>query len=293
MPWTTSDKVMELRERSHPFDVFAEMMDGWRRHLSGRNASLLAFFSFLSIFPLMLAAVSILGFVLDDNQDLQQRVIDSAAAEIPVLGNELAQNTEAINGSILALVIGLGGALWASTKAFVGLQSALDDTWEVDVDDRDGLPVQRGKALLGLAIIAVSLVGTLVIAGIVQAADLPAFGDVALIGATVIINILVIAAMYRLLTSYPATWGDVWLGAVFAGIVFSLLQHFGTLIVTQLAQSDNQALGTINTILGLLAWLSLIGITVIMCAEFNAARLRLRKTPNLGSGPNLDIAIRA
>ncbi len=292
MPWTTSDKVLELRERSHPFDLFAEMMDGWRRHLSGRNASLLAFFSFLSIFPLMLAAVSILGFVLDDNQDLQEKVINSAAAEIPVLGNELAQNTEAINGSILALVIGLGGALWASTKAFVGLQSALDDTWEVDVDDRDGLPVQRGKALLGIAIIAVSQVGTLVIAGVVRAAALDAFSNVALIAATVVVNIVVIASMYRLLTSYPTTWGDVWRGACFAGIVFSLLQHFGTLIVTQLARSDNQALGTINTILGLLAWLSLIGITVIMCAEFNAARLRLRKDPNLGSGPNLDIAIR-
>ena len=127
------------------------MMDGWRRHLAGRNASLLAFFSFLSIFPLMLAAVTILGFVLDDNEELQRKVIDSAASEIPVLGQTLADNPESIDGSVLALVIGLGGALWAATKAFVGLQSALDDAWEVDVDDRDGLPVVRGKALLGLA----------------------------------------------------------------------------------------------------------------------------------------------
>ena len=114
-----------------------------------------------------------------------------------------------------------------------------------------------------------------------------------LIGATVIVNIAVIIAMYRVLTSYPATWGDVWLRGVFAGVVFTLLQHFGTLIVTRFAKSDNEALGTINTILGLLAWLSLIGITVIMCAELNAARKRLQEEPNLGSGPNLDIAIRS
>jgi len=292
MAWTTSDKVMELRERSHAFDVFAEMMDGWRRHLSGRNASLLAFFSFLSIFPLMLAAVSILGFVLEGNQDLQEDVINSAAKEIPVLGKELADNTEAINGSILALVVGLGGALWASTRAFVGLEGALDDTWEVPVDDRDGLPVQRGKALLGLVIIAVSQVGTMVLAGIVNAAGLPAFGNAAIVGATVVVNIVVIASLYRFLTSYPTTWGDVWLGAIFAGVVYTVLQHFGTLIVTQLARSDNQALGTINTILGLLAWLSFIGITVIMCAELNAARKRLELDPNAGSSANLDIAIR-
>ena len=40
MPWTTSEPAVRLRERSHAFDVFAETMDGWRRHLAGRNAAL-------------------------------------------------------------------------------------------------------------------------------------------------------------------------------------------------------------------------------------------------------------
>jgi membrane protein len=292
MAWTTSDKVMALRERSHPFDVFAEMMDGWRRHLAGRNASLLAFFSFLSIFPLMLAAVTILGFLLDGNEELQRKVIDSAASEIPVLGRTLADNPKSIDGSLIALVIGLGGALWASTKAFVGLQSALDDSWEVDVDDRDGLPAQRGKALMGLVIIAISQIGTLTLAAIVSAADLPAYSNLVIVGATVVINIVVIAAMYRFLTSYPTTWRDVWLGAVFAGLAYTTLQHFGTLIVQRLADTENEATATINTILGLITWLSLIGITVIMCAELNAARKRLQVNRNIGSGQDLDIAIR-
>ncbi len=292
MAWTTNDKVMALRERSHWFDVFAEMMDGWRRHLAGRNASLLAFFSFLSIFPLMLAAVTILGFLLDGNEELQRKVIDSAASEIPVLGRTLADNPKSIDGSLIALVIGLGGALWASTKAFVGLQSALDDSWEVDVDDRDGLPAQRGKALMGLVILAISQIGTLTLAAIVSAADLPAFNNLVIVGATVVINIVVIAAMYRFLTSYPTTWRDVWLGAVFAGLAYTTLQLFGTLIVQRLADTKNEATATINTILGLITWLGLIGITVIMCAELNAARKRLQVNRNIGSGQDLDIAIR-
>ena len=55
MPWTTSDRVMGLRARHVTIDVFVDMLDGWRRHISGRNASVLAFFGFLSIFPLLLA----------------------------------------------------------------------------------------------------------------------------------------------------------------------------------------------------------------------------------------------
>ena len=65
MPWTTSDKVMDFRSRHAAIDVLVDTLDGWRRHISGRNASVLAFFGFLSIFPLMLAATTILGFVLE------------------------------------------------------------------------------------------------------------------------------------------------------------------------------------------------------------------------------------
>ncbi len=81
MPWTTSDKVMQLRERHVAIDVLVDTLDGWRRHISGRNASVLAFFGFLSIFPLMLAATTILGFVLENNPDLQQEIIDGALAD--------------------------------------------------------------------------------------------------------------------------------------------------------------------------------------------------------------------
>lgn len=292
MAWTTSDKVMAIRERVRPFDIFAEMMDGWRRHLSGRNASLLAFFSFLSIFPLMLAGVTILGFLLSDNPKLQETIINSAASEIPVLGKTLADNPESIDGSVTALIIGLSLALWSSTKAFVGLQGALDDTWEVHVDDRDNLPKLRGKALLGLAIIGISQVGSLTLAIVVAQAKLPAIGETAIIAATLVTNILVIAAMYRFLTSYSASWRDVWVGAIFAGLVFTLLQHFGTAIVQRLAEGDNEAFSTINTILGLITWLSLIGITVIMCAELNAARTRLGDGKQIERSPEMNLTIR-
>lgn len=290
MAWTTSDKVMEYRERSRAFDVFAEMMDGWRRHLSGRNASLLAFFTFLSIVPLMLAAVTIMAYALEGNEDLKQRIVDSAASEIPVIG-ESFQNIDAIKGSILGLLIGLGGALWSSTKAFVGLQGALDDTWEVGIDDRDGMPVQRGKALLGLVIIGVSQIGSIVVASIISAAGLPLIGSIALVAATVVINILVIAAMYRFLTAYSATWSDVWPGAIIAGIIFTILQNLGPQLVQRFADGP-AAFAVINTVIGLITWLSLIGITVIMCAELNAAIKRLGDGKHIQQGKEMSIAIR-
>jgi uncharacterized BrkB/YihY/UPF0761 family membrane protein len=277
MPWTTSDKVMELRGRHAAIDVTVDTLDGWRRHLSGRNASVLAFFGFLSIFPLMLAATTILGFVLEDNKDLQDRIIDGALADIPVIGQQLQNDPASLTGNWWALIIGLGGALWSSTKAFVGLQGALDDIWEIHVDHRDAMPKQRGKALLGLLFIGAAQVGTIAIATLVNAAGLPEIGRIALLAATLLINIAVLAAMYRFLTAASTTWGDVWPGAIAAGISFSVLQYFGTAIADRIRESASSTYGNFAIVLSLITWLSFLAISSLMAAEFNAALVRRRE----------------
>jgi membrane protein len=277
MPWTTSDTVMGWRRRHAAIDVVVDTLDGWRRHISGRNASTLAFFGFLSIFPLLLAATTILGFVLEDNRELQQRIIDGALADIPVLGQQLQNDPTSLNGNWWALIIGLGGALWSATKAFVALQAAQDDIWEIHVDHRDAMPKQRGKALLGLLFIGVAQVGSVVINTLVNAAGLPVGGRIALLVATLAINIAVLAAMFRYLTAAEPTWRDVWPGAVIAGVLYSALQYFGTGIVRQITQNAGDTYGQFALVLGLVTWLSLLAIAALMSGEFNAALVRQRE----------------
>ena len=277
MAWTTKSKVMKIRKQHAAVDVIVDMLDGWRRHLSGRNASVLAFFGFLSIFPLLLAATTILGFVLEGNEDLQQRIIDGALSDIPVLGPQLQNDPASLTGNWWALIIGLGGALWSSTKAFVALQGALDDVWEVKVDRRDPMPKQRGKALLGLVFIGAAQVGTIAITTVVNAAGFPTISRLALLAATAAINIAVIAAMYRYLTAARTTWGDVWPGALGAGIAFSVLQYFGTEIVDRIQESASSTYGNFALVLGLVTWLSFLAISSLMMAELNAALVRRRR----------------
>ena len=276
MPWTTSDRVMDLRAKHPAIEIVVDMLDGWRRHLSGRNASVVAFFGFVSIFPLMLAATTILGFVLQDNEELQQRIIDGALADIPVLGQQLQNDPTSLNGSVWALVIGLAGALWGATKAFAGLQAALDDVWEVEVDHRASLPVQRGKALLGILIIGGAQIASIALATLVNAAGLPNAGRVVLTLANVVVNIGVLGLMYRFLTAASPTWRDVWPGAITAGVLYTLLQYYGTDITRRIIQNSSDTYGQFAIVLGLITWLSLLAIASIMSAELNAAIVRHR-----------------
>ena len=277
MPLTTSDRVVALRAKSGAVDVTVEMLDGWRRHLSGRNASLLSFFFFLSIFPLLLAATTLLGLILQDNPDLQQDIVDGALADIPVLGSQLQSDPASLDGNVFVLIFGLVLALWSATKAFVALQGALDDIWEIVVDDRPGMPVQRAKALLGVVILGIAQLASMTIAMVVNRANLHVAGDWALVVATVLINVAGLLLVYRYLTSAGPTWADVLPGAIAGGVAFTLIQQFGTRIVSQITENSSDTYGQFALVLGLVTWLGLLAISSLMAAEYNAARVRLRR----------------
>jgi membrane protein len=276
MPWQTGDRVMTLRRRSAVVDVVVDMLDGWRRHQSGRNASLLSFFFFLSIFPLLLVATTILGFILQNNDDLQKRIVEGALGNIPVLGQQLANDPTSLDGNVWVLIVGLLTALWSGTKAFVGFQVAQDDIWEISIDDREPMPVQRGRAILGLVIIGVSQIGSLALTTIVNAAGLPGISRILLLLAGLVVNIAVIAFMYRYLTAASPTWRDVWPGAVAAGIAFSVLQYFGSGIVRRITDNAGDTYGQFALVLGLVTWLGFLAISALMAAELNAALVRRR-----------------
>lgn len=273
MPWTTAPKVMHLRRRSRVIDSLVETLDGFRRHLSGRNAAVLAYYGFLTLFPLLLAATTILGFVLEGDPELQSRIIDSALSQIPVIGSDLEPGST-INGNWWALVIGLGLALWGSLKAFVAIQSALDDVWEIPVDDRANGAVRRVRALVGVAVIGLGQIGAVALAAIVSEAALPGFGRILITLGGLVLNMIVVATMFRYLTSQHTTWSMVWPGAAFTGALYTVLQFSGTRLVTHTLDDAENVYGTFAATLALLSWLSLHALISLLGAELNGALTR-------------------
>ncbi len=273
MPWTTHPKVTELRSKSRPVDVVVETLDGFRRHQTGRNSAVLTYYGFLTLFPLFLAASTVLGYVLDSRPEWRDDLLDSAIDSVPFIGEQIASGR--ISGSWIALTIGLLAALWGSLKAFVGVQHAYDDTWEIDVDDRAKAPKQRVRALIGLAAIGGSQVATVALASIVDRASLPWIAMVGLIVGGFTINMWVVATMYRFLTSAATTMRTIAAGTVFTAVLYTVLQFVGTLVTTRILEGAS-TYGDFAGVLALLSWLSLHALINLFGAELNAALARLQ-----------------
>jgi YihY family inner membrane protein len=276
MSWTNDRRLKPFRRRSKLVDFSLDVLDAYSRHRTGRNASLLAYMGLLTVFPLLLAATTILGLVLEGNPDLQQQILDSVFSKIPVIGVSLEQNQGQLTGSWIALAVGLGAAIWGSLRAFVALQMALDDVWEVATTGRKNYLMQRVFSLLFLLGIGVAQGGAVVLAALVGHAGLPRTSQFLLTFGGLALNIAVVGAINRYMPSRPLTWSMVWVGTAFTSVVYTALQFAGTNIITRRLEGAEEVYGTFASLFVLAFWISIHGLFALFGAEINAALFRRR-----------------
>lgn len=276
-PWTQRPRVLAVRRRLAFVDVLLEMVDGFRRHRTGRSAALLAHYSFLSVFPLLLVMVTILGYVLQGNSGLQSDIKDSVLVNLPIVGSTIEDNVGKIEGNPFALVLGLVSALWAGMKAFVGAQTSVDDIWDVPLDGRPNFFKVRARALATIALAGVSQVGGAALATLAGVAELRFVTRIALVVAVVALNTLVLGASYRVLCSLRLDTRQVAPGALFAALGFAVLQLLGTVVVGRAIANASDVYGTFATVIGLFSWLSLHTTVALAGIELNRA-LDIRRT---------------
>ena len=101
---------------------------------AGQLAALIAYYGFVSLFPLLLALVTVLGFVLQGDPDLQQKILNGTLGQFPILSDQLKLHS--LSGSGLALAIGIIGALLAGLGITSATQNAFNRIWDVPFKHR-------------------------------------------------------------------------------------------------------------------------------------------------------------
>ena len=276
-PWTERKRVMVLRRRFALADVLAEMVGGFRRHRTGRSAALLAHYSFLSVFPLLLVMATILGYALHNHPRLQKDIVGSVLVNLPIVGPQIENNVTELRGNALALVIGVVSVMWAGMKAFVGAQASVDDIWDVPLDRRPNFWKVRLRALGTIALAGVSQILGAGLAALAGIGEFRFIERVGLIVAGIIVNTVALGASYRMLTSVRLTPRAVAPGAFGAALVFAILQLVGTALVGRAIANASAVYGTFATVIGVFSWLSLHTTVALAGVELNRA-LELRRT---------------
>jgi YihY family inner membrane protein len=240
---------------------------------AGNLAALIAYYGFLSLFPLMLVLVTSLGMLLRNHPELQVAVQASALANFPVIGEEISSNVHPLRGSGLALGIGLAFSVWAGIGVVKVLQTAMNAVWNVPYRLRPNVWVALLRAMLMLIVLGVITIASAGAGSVGAGSDGWLLG-IAGITISVMLNMILFLLAFRILTTENVTWGDVFPGAVVAALGWTILQALGGYIVSHQLQGASDTYGTFAIVIGLLAWIYLGAQMTLFAAEMNVVRKR-------------------
>jgi membrane protein len=247
-------------------------------------AALISYYGFLSLFPLLLAFVSILGFALEDDPALQEDILGSALVRIPVIGAQLRDDVEPLTGSTVALVVGLAGALWAGLGVTVALGRAFDRIWGVPGVARRGMIRARIGGFAMLALLGAALVASTVASGLgVEGRIDPFVVRAATLGASLAVNGVVFLGMFWLLTARTGGLREVLPGVAVASVGALVLQGVGGWYVERTITRSSDTYGVFALVIGLLSWFWLGAHLLLGAAELNVV-LHRRLWPRSLSG---------
>ena len=174
-------------------------------------AALVTFYGFLSLFPLLLLLTSVLGFVLEDDADLQQRILDSTLSQFPIIGDQLS-DPQSLQGSGIALLVGGLVALYGALGVAQALQNAMNVAWAVPRNRRPSPVKARLRSLLligtaGIAVLATTAVSTIGGGGGADGGVFSGAAAVVVTVAAVVVNAIVFTLVFRIADGDPARPG--------------------------------------------------------------------------------------
>jgi len=240
---------------------------------AGNLAALIAYYGFLSLFPLLLVLVTLLGLLLRNNPELQDTIRTSALANFPVLGEQISSNVHSLRGSGLALGIGLALSLWAGLGVTKVLQTAMNAVWNVPYRRRPNFWVSLLRAIIMLLVLGVITIASAAAGSVGGGSDDWLVGILG-IAMSLVLNLVLFLLAFRILTTEDVTWGDVFPGALVAALAWTTLQAIGGYIVSHRLQGASNTYGTFAIVIGLLAWIYLGAQVTLFAAEVNVVRKR-------------------
>ena len=254
-------------------------------------AAALTYYAVLSLFPAVIAMVSLIGLVGDP-----KKTTDTLLGIVGDLGPQTAvdtfrgpieQVTSAQNTAGLLLVVGLLGALWSASGYVSAFSRASNAIYEVE----EGRPFWKLRPLQVLVtLVCVTLLAIVALALVATGPLAEAIGEQIGLGSTfltlwdwlkwpvliAIVSVIISILYYAAPNVKQPKFSWFTMGGFIALLVWVLISvAFGFYVAN--FGSYNKTYGSLGAVVSFLVWLWLTNIAILFGAEFNAELERGRE----------------
>ncbi len=287
---------LKLDELKAKYPWLEHLMQAGERYTDRKGdmyAAGITYVSFLALFPILLLAVAVFGFVMRGNPQVFDDLNSSLAKSVPggvgdLIANALSAARDQATGiGIISLVlVGYTGTGWVSN-----LRKATQEMWGEPHEKQPFVKQFLGDlgTLIGLGLALIISIGLSTVAGDVTTYVVKLIGLDKLPGAFVLMKIIAIAValladvllfLYLIVTlpRQKLPFRAVLRGAIFGAIGFEILKIVGTIYIPRVASSP--AAGVFGAVLGLLVWINLMSRLMLVTVTWTAtskAVLQIRR----------------
>jgi YihY family inner membrane protein len=237
----------------------------------GSLAALVAYYSFLSLFPLLLVFATILGFVFQHDLSAQRAIENSVLAQFPVIHQTI--QVHGLTGQVSSLVIGLIISTLGGLGVTGAAQNAFDTVWAVPRKERPDFLKSRLRGLILVALLGLLFIIATVVSGFTSGIHGPA-AKVGAILIGLVVNFCLFLAAFRFLTSASVPMRCLWVGVGVAAVFWSVLQYFGGYYVNHVLRHTSPLGAQFATVIALILFLHLGAQITLYAAEINVVVAR-------------------
>ncbi len=271
----------EHRRQSGPgwlVSIARRTIKAWSDDQIPLQGAALAFYSVLSIGPVLLIIMSVAGLVFGHDAtsgymvgQMRRLIGEQGAGAI----EDILLHSRSPAKSLVATAIGVATLLFSASGFFAQLQQALNTIWKVPAA-RAGMFDVVKKRLLSFGLIAgicLLLLFSLVVSAGIEALTAAFNGylpDVVLPATNFVVSIVVttllFAMTFRILPDVDIRWSDVWVGALITALLFALGKYLIGLYLGRSAFTSTY--GAAGSLIALLTWVYYSAQIFFFGAEF-------------------------
>lgn len=236
-----------------------------------RLAALLAYYTFMSLFPLAIAGFAVLNTILVGNQAF----VDQLVADIvpPEYQAQVISAYESLPSGGAALAVALLGLVLAGTAGVFSMYAMVNQVFCVPYRYRYGFGPRYARVLLmvvlmGLGVLVVTVGSALVV-------NLTGYAFAQRAAASLLLWLVASALLYAaatFLTRRPLTFREVGLGAGLGGLAMTTLIGLGSALLGQFITSSSAVYGVFGTVVGIFSVLFLVSNAIVFSFEISVVR---------------------
>jgi membrane protein len=261
-------------------------LQGFRRSHNLTHAASIAYYSLLSLFPISMLGLSILGAVTADEAD-RNAVLEFVLQYFPRQFDFIVAQLDALRARTVTFgVAGTLALVWGSLGVCGAISTAVNHAWRVE--QPRGFWTHNVVSLLMLLVAGAILLAALLLvsashmvraswfAGVLM--NFPGLGvlrSLAVRYATTGLFVLVVGLVYYFVPNARVRFRDVWIGALLTGVLWTIaLEGFSWYMrdMTRLTRVN----GSIAAVVVFLVWVYVQAVILLYGVEFTAAYARLR-----------------